>query len=131
MTDYSFEEWKKLAGKISFRNKAFINGKFVEAKSGKTFNSINPATDEVLTSVSECGQEDVDFAVEIARKSFQKGSWSKMPPAERKAILLKLADLIRENLEELSRKNQFEIRNNESNYQQEMLRKVPLTIYTG
>ena len=102
MTDYSFEEWKKLAGKISFRNKAFINGKFVEAKSGKTFNSINPATDEVLTSVSECGQEDVDFAVEIARKSFQKGSWSKMPPAERKVILLKLADLIRENLEEFA-----------------------------
>ena len=36
MTDYSFEEWKKLASKISFRNKAFINGKFVDAKSGKT-----------------------------------------------------------------------------------------------
>ena len=47
--------------------------------------------------------------------------------------LCKLArlDAEQENLEELSRKNQFEIRNNESNYQQEMLRKVPLTIYTG
>ena len=98
MTNYSFEEWKKIASKISFRNKAFINGKFVEAKSGKTFDSINPATDEVLTSVAECGQEDVDFAVGIARKSFQKGSWSKMPPADRKAVLLKLADLIREKL---------------------------------
>jgi hypothetical protein len=42
-----------------------------------------------------------------------------------------LIEQLRENLEELSRKNQFEIRNNESNYQQEMLRKVPLTIYTG
>ena len=102
MTNYSFEEWKKIASKISFRNKAFINGKFVDAKSGKTFDSINPATDEVLTSVAECGQEDVDFAVEIARKSFQKGSWSKMPPTERKAVLLKLADLIRENLEEFA-----------------------------
>ena len=80
MTDYSFEKWKKLAIKINFRNKAFINGKFVEAKSGKTFNSINPATDEVLTSVAECGQEDVDFAVEKARKSFQKGSFVETPP---------------------------------------------------
>jgi len=90
MTDLSFEEWKKEASKISFRNKAFINGKFVDSISGKTFDSINPASGEILTSVAECNEEDVNLAVNAARKAFQKGDWSKMPPSERKAVLLKL-----------------------------------------
>jgi len=102
MTDLSFEEWKKEASKISFRNKAFINGKFVDSISGKTFDSINPATGEILTSVSECNEEDINLAVNAARKAFQKGDWSKMPPSERKTILLKLADLIRSNLKEFA-----------------------------
>jgi len=90
MTDLSFEEWKKEASNISFRNKAFINGKFVDSISGKTFDSINPASGEILTSVAECNEEDVNLAVNAARKAFQKGDWSKMPPSERKAVLLKL-----------------------------------------
>ena len=102
MTDLSFEEWKKEASKISFRNKAFINGKFVDSISGKTFDSINPASGEILTSVAECNEEDVNLAVNAARKAFQKGDWSKMPPSERKAVLLKLADLIRSNLKEFA-----------------------------
>ena len=102
MTDLSFEEWKKEASEISFRNKAFINGKFVDSISGKTFDSINPASGEILTSVAECNEEDVNLAVNAARKAFQKGDWSKMPPSERKAVLLKLADLIRSNLKEFA-----------------------------
>ena len=102
MSKNSFEEWKKLASKISFPNKAFINGKYVDSISGKTFESINPATGEILTSVSECSEQDVDKAVNAARKSFEKGDWSTMPPAERKGILLKLADLIRANLNEFA-----------------------------
>ena len=54
MTNYSFEEWKKAASKINFRNKAFINGKFVEAKSGKTFNSINPAPPVTIIKFFMC-----------------------------------------------------------------------------
>ncbi len=102
MINLSFEEWKNAANKITFRNKAFINGKFVDATNGKTFDSINPATDEVLTSVAQCDSEDINLAVEVARKSFEKGSWSKMPPADRKAILLKLAELIRKNVQEFA-----------------------------
>ena len=102
MSENSFEEWKKLASKISFPNKAFINGKYVDSISGKTFESINPANGEVLTSVSECSEQDVDMAVNAARKSFEKGDWSTMPPTERKGILLKLADLIRANLNEFA-----------------------------
>ena len=102
MIKLSFNEWKKLASKISFPNKAFINGKYVDSISGKIFESINPANGEVLTSVSECSEQDVDMAVNAARKSFEKGDWSTMPPAERKGVLLKLADLIRANLNEFA-----------------------------
>ena len=88
----TFDEWKKLSNKITFRNKAFINGKFVDSVSKKTFDSINPATEEIITPVAECNEKDIDAAVKAARTSYEKGYWSKMPPAERKAILLKLAE---------------------------------------
>ena len=102
MSEITFDEWKKLSNKITFRNKAFINGKFVDSISKKTFDSINPATEEIITSVAECNEKDIDAAVKAARTSYEKGYWSKMPPAERKAILLMLAELIRLNLEELA-----------------------------
>ena len=102
MLDYSNADWKSRADALRFRNKAFINGKFVAALSGKTFDSINPATGQILTSVAECEAADVDLAVAAARRAFQSGSWSRMAPADRKAVLLRLADLIRANLEELA-----------------------------
>jgi len=102
MLDYSHADWKSRADTLRFRNKAFINGKFVEALSGKTFDSINPATGQILTSVAECEAADVDLAVAAARRAFQSGSWSRMAPADRKAVLLRLADLIRANLEEMA-----------------------------
>ena len=102
MSELSFDEWKKLSNKITFRNKAFINGNFVDSVSGKTFDSINPSSEEIISSVSECNEKDIDIAVKAARSSFEKGHWSRMPPAERKAILLNLAELIRSNLEEFA-----------------------------
>ena len=102
MSELSFDEWKKLSNKISFRNKAFINGKFVDSISNKTFQTINPSTEEIITTITECNDKDIDIAVKAARASYEKGHWSKMPPAERKAILLKLAELIRSNLEEFA-----------------------------
>lgn len=102
MLDYSHADWKSRADALRFRNKAFINGKFVAALSGKTFDSINPATGQILTSVAECEAADVDLAVAAARRAFQSGSWSRMAPADRKAVLLRLADLIRANLEEMA-----------------------------
>lgn len=102
MLEYTREDWKSRADALHFRSKAFISGKFVDAASGKTFQSINPATDAVLTDVAECDAEDVDRAVAAARAAFEVGSWSRADPAHRKAVMLKLADLIRENLEEFA-----------------------------
>ena len=54
MTNLSFQEWKTKASKLNFRNQAFIGGNFVNSISGKTLASINPATGDVQTQVSEC-----------------------------------------------------------------------------
>jgi acyl-CoA reductase-like NAD-dependent aldehyde dehydrogenase len=83
--------------------KLFINGEFVDAISGKTFNTINPATGEILAGIAEGGKEDVDLAVKAARAAFNDGSeWRKMSTTDRTRVLLKLADLIRANQQELS-----------------------------
>lgn len=102
MLDFTHEDWRSRAGQIGFRNKAFIDGRFVDAVSGKTFDSINPATGAVLTSVAECDAADIDLAVVAGRRAFEDGRWSRMAPGDRKAVLLKLADLIRDNLVELA-----------------------------
>ena len=102
MTHFSFQEWQDHASKLNFRSKAFIDGKFVNSVSGKTMNSINPATSEILTEVAACDQNDINNAVVSARRSFESGNWSCMAPTDRKGILLKLSNLIRENLVELA-----------------------------
>ena len=81
----------------------FIDGRFVESLSGKSFDSINPATEEVLTSVSEGDRADIDAAVAAARAAFETGPWPRMRPRDRGRLLLKLADLISANAEELAR----------------------------
>ena len=102
MQDYSHENWLQRARALRFRNQAFINGKFVDAASGKTFKSINPATDVVLAEVAECDAVDVDRAVNSARKAFEHGVWSRAAPSHRKKVMLRLAELIRQNLEEMA-----------------------------
>ncbi|MFG6080924.1 aldehyde dehydrogenase [Paracoccus litorisediminis] len=94
--------WKSRAAGLSFRNKAFIDGRFVDAVSGRVFDSINPATGEVLAQVAECDGADIDLAVAAGRRAFEDGRWSRMAPGARKAVMLKLADLIRANLEEMA-----------------------------
>src|SRR5205823_12743198 len=62
--------------------KLFIGGRWVESASGKTFETLDPATGQVLTRVAEAGAEDVDRAVAAARRSFDRGTWRDLPPAE-------------------------------------------------
>ncbi len=102
MLDYSHEDWKTRAAGLSFRGQAFIDGKFVDAASGRTFDSVNPATGAVLAPVAECDEEDINRAVAAGRAAFEDGRWSRMAPGDRKAVMLKLADLIRNNLEEMA-----------------------------
>jgi aldehyde dehydrogenase (NAD+) len=78
-----------------------IDGKWVEAASGKTFDTVNPSTGEVLASVAEGDREDIARAMEAARRAFN-GPWSRFKPYERQTLLLRLADLVEQHFEELA-----------------------------
>lgn len=80
---------------------SFINNEFVEGVEKKTFEVINPATEEVICSVHEATEADVDIAVKAARDAFE-GPWRQVTPQQRGNLLLKLADLIEKNLELLA-----------------------------
>ncbi|KAH7855122.1 hypothetical protein Vadar_021458 [Vaccinium darrowii] len=80
----------------------FINGEFVDSTSGKTFESIDPRTGEAIARVAEGEKEDVDVAVKAAREAFDHGPWPRLPGSARRRILLKFADLINENVDELA-----------------------------
>jgi len=78
-----------------------INGEWVRAASGKTFESRNPATGDLLAAVAEGDKEDINRAVAAARAAFE-GPWSKFKPYERQALLLKIAELVEKHYDELS-----------------------------
>ena len=89
--------YKDIASKIRFEGRAFINGKYVDAIDGQKFETINPATGDVLCSVAKCNSKDVDLAVKVSRKVFNSGVWSRTSPEFRKDILLKFAELLRKH----------------------------------
>jgi gamma-glutamyl-gamma-aminobutyraldehyde dehydrogenase len=96
------QEYHAIATGLDLPTQAFIDGSFRPAISGATFQTLNPATGEVLAEISACKVEDVDFAVQKARDAFEDGRWSRLHPSERKAVLIKLAKLIKRNARELA-----------------------------
>ena len=82
--------------------KMLINGKWVNAASGKTFPTYNPATGEVLAQVAEGDKKDIDAAVHAARQAFDSGPWSRMTTSERGRLIWKLADLLEQHTEEFA-----------------------------
>tara|TARA_B100000959_G_scaffold271036_1_gene318717 strand:+ start:316 stop:1800 length:1485 start_codon:yes stop_codon:yes gene_type:complete len=98
----SSEKYKSIASMLKFEGRAFINGKYVNSIDGETFETINPATGEVLCTVAKCNSKDVDLAVKSSRKSFESGTWSRSTPEHRKEVLLKFAKLLSKDGEENS-----------------------------
>ncbi len=86
---------------IEKRENLFINGKFVPARSGKVFETINPATEGVLSEVAEGGAADIDAAVRAAEEAHRK-RWSRLKPAERGKYLYRIARLMQEKSRELA-----------------------------
>ena len=84
------------------RTELFIDGEFVPAAEGATFDDVSPRDGTVIASVAAGGAEDVDRAVRAARRSFEAGGWALADPAQRKRVLLRLAELIDEHAEELA-----------------------------
>jgi len=91
-----------IAARPTYRTQAFIDGAFRDAISGATFETENPATGEVITSVSAGDSADIDLAVQAARRSFEDGRWSRMAPVDRRKVLLRYADLIESATDELA-----------------------------
>ena len=87
---------------IATSRKLYIDGQWVPAASGKTFSTIDPATEQVICEVAAGDREDVDRAAKAAHKAFHEGPWSRMIPAAREAVLLKWADLVEANADSLA-----------------------------
>ena len=81
----------------------FVDGEWIEARSGATFDSVHPATGEHLATVAEARAEDVAAAVTAAHRAFEDGAWVSMDAADRAVILWRMGDLIEARRDELAR----------------------------
>jgi phenylacetaldehyde dehydrogenase len=93
---------KRTSDFLTQERKLFIDDEWVEAASGKTFPVYNPATGTVLAKVAEADKEDVERAVQAARRAFDEGPWRRLTGSQRGRLMFKLADLIEQNLEEFA-----------------------------
>ena len=98
----TYTEYQAIAANICPNGQAFIDGEFCDAADGQKFETINPATGQVLASVAHCKAVDVDRAVAAARRVFNAGTWSRAEPELRKEVLLKVAALVRKHTPELA-----------------------------
>ncbi|XP_073306188.1 benzaldehyde dehydrogenase, mitochondrial-like [Primulina huaijiensis] len=106
-------------------DKLLINGKFVEASSGKTFPTLDPRNGEVIAHVAEGDAEDIDRAVAAARKAFDEGPWPKMTAYERCKIILRFADLVEKHNDEIAA---LETWDNGKPYEQSAKIEIPMFV---
>lgn len=102
MSAMTLSDWQDKAKEIEIEGRAFIGGQYVDALSGETRPTLNIGNGEVLCNVANCGPEDADEAVTIARKTFESGVWSNMAPMQRKLIMVRWAELIEKHAAELA-----------------------------
>ena len=88
-------------GTEAIRTRLWIGNEWADAESGRTFATVNPATEEVIAEVAEGGAPDIDRAVTAARAAFADSKWRRMNPHKRSRLLWKLADLVEANADEL------------------------------
>ena len=98
----TLNHYKAIASGLKLPGRAFIDGTYLAAASGRVFENVNPATGEILGTVAHCDAADVDAAVDAARQAFDAGTWSRAAPEERKRVLLRLAELVRRDAETLA-----------------------------
>jgi acyl-CoA reductase-like NAD-dependent aldehyde dehydrogenase len=102
MLDKTATDWQALAGRLQIEGRAFINGRYVDALSGETRPTVNPANGREIARVALCGTDDADLAVRGAREAFESGCWSRMAPMDRKMTLVRWAELIEKHADELA-----------------------------
>ena len=94
--------WHEQARKLQPRTQAFIDGRYIDATSGETFECISPADGRLLGRVASCAAPDVDLAVASARRAFDSGAWSRTAPVARKRVLRRFAELMLGHRDELA-----------------------------
>lgn len=106
MTTKTQSDWQAIADQATkqstIRTQAFIEGQWVNAISGETFETINPATGKTITTIAACDKGDIDKAVASARAAFNDGRWSALHPSQRGKVLIKFAELIERHADELA-----------------------------
>ena len=102
MSTKTLADWQQAAQAIQIDGRAFINGERVNAASGATRTTYNPANGQALAEVANCDASDADRAVAIARATFESGEWSGMAASDRKMVLVRWAELIEKHADELA-----------------------------
>jgi 4-guanidinobutyraldehyde dehydrogenase/NAD-dependent aldehyde dehydrogenase len=102
MSEKNLTYWQDKAKSLKIESRAFINGCYVDAQNKATFPCYSPIDNRLLSHVASCDESDADKAVSAARKAFNSGIWANTSPAKRKVILLKLAELIEQELEDFA-----------------------------
>ncbi|MBT8065691.1 MAG: aldehyde dehydrogenase [Gammaproteobacteria bacterium] len=102
MLDKTKQDWAALAADLEIEGRAFINGRYENALSGETRETVCPGDGHKLADVANCGVEDADHAVGIARRAFESGVWTNMAPADRKMVLVRWAELIDDHADEIA-----------------------------
>lgn len=104
LSAYAHKDWQDIASReiAAAETRLYIDGRFQDARAGGRFSSVNPANRKVLAAMALADEHDVAKAVQSSRRAFKSGSWSRIAPRERMAILYRFADLIDENAERLA-----------------------------
>jgi len=102
MPTLTLADWQQRARDLHIEGRAFIQGEYCAAADGGQFDCISPVDGRVLAQVASCEQADAERAVSSARAAFDAGSWSRLAPAKRKAVLIRFADLLEAHREELA-----------------------------
>ena len=96
------QDWRARATALAINGQAFIDGRYVDAASGETFDDVTPIDGRVIARVASTDKADVERAVAAARRAFDSGAWSRQPPRERKRVLQRFAELILAHRDELA-----------------------------
>ena len=95
-------DWRARAASLGINGQAFIDGRYVAARSGATFDDVSPIDGRVIARVASTDAADADLAVAAARRAFERGDWANQSPADRKRVLQRFAELIRAHRDELA-----------------------------
>jgi gamma-glutamyl-gamma-aminobutyraldehyde dehydrogenase/4-guanidinobutyraldehyde dehydrogenase/NAD-dependent aldehyde dehydrogenase len=102
MVTQAASKWRERADGLALPTRAFIDGQFVDGAAGKTFTRVSPISGQEFCQVVAGGEEDIDRAVRAARRAFDDGHWSTAAPKHRKAVMLRLAELVAGHADELA-----------------------------